>query len=217
MLKMKWENFSLEKEVDFCYHIRPWYEAEDEPGLSAIKRISMWLNLFKALLINKDINFETFLPYGMYTGVMWKHFTKNIRYVYYNTVVCSCPIWWLQSKICVKFIMRAFFGELSDMEPIKLDRMSKVCGHPTVNSTVTELISGRSLWLFLHINIYSKYFYHLLSSFSSFTSEDITILWIACQYLIHCTFGFISTSYLPQHAHLQLSELNCTLCIQVVF
>jgi hypothetical protein len=54
----------FEKEAEFCYLIRSWYEAEHDPGLSAVKRISSRLNLKHYLL--KHVNFETFPPYGMY-------------------------------------------------------------------------------------------------------------------------------------------------------
>jgi hypothetical protein len=104
-------------EAYFCQLIREFYEAEDEPGLSAFERTTRRLALREWLLT--DVNFCQFPPYGMYINgipnVMFQGFMTNIerRIQLFPYVKCGsyCP------RALGSLEAENLFGQFQDLDP----------------------------------------------------------------------------------------------------
>ena len=124
--------------------MREWYEAEDAAGLSALVRVERRLKLKSYLL--KDVDFGIFPPPGMFiegfSKTMFEGFLQRIdTLIQLYAVVKSGSF---NQRSVSSLVNETFFGELSEIEPIKLG-CPKAISIPRLMSTVTELQHYRSV------------------------------------------------------------------------
>lgn len=130
------------KEADFCNIIRSWYEAKDQPGLSAIERVQRRLRMKDYLLTG--IDFGVFPAFGLHVKGFSKVWFEGILQRIDTTIQLYSTVenGTFNQRAISSLVNETFFGELSDMEPTKLGCPNAV-SIPRLMATVTELLHYR--------------------------------------------------------------------------
>ena len=133
-VEAKMRELGYVNEADYCFIIRMWYDAEDEPGLSPVERCRRWLALKNYLL--DGVNLTVFPPLGKYVKglprVQYEGFLQRIDIKIQLYAIIRAPY---NQRSIGTLVNETFFGEITDMEPCKLgcpkainmDRLLKNC------------------------------------------------------------------------------------------
>ena len=136
------EELGYDKESKFCELVRNWYQAEDDPGISASKRAHDRL-MFRNYLLD-GVDFEQFPQYGNYIKgmprVMFEGFLQSIDTHMQLYPLCKGGTY--NQRSVSSLVNETFFGELQDLEPTRLG-CPKAVNIPRMMATVTEIMHYR--------------------------------------------------------------------------
>ena len=139
-LCMKRKGYVMESE--FCKLIREFYEAEDDPGLSAIERYQRRINFRKWLL--QSVQFNKFPPYGTHIRsiphIMFQGLLTNIdRRIQLFPYVKSGRY---NVRSLGSLEVENFFGEFQDIDP-KGSGVIKASEIPSALETACQMLKTR--------------------------------------------------------------------------
>ena len=131
-----------DKEPKFCELVRNWYQAEDDPGISASKRAHDRL-MFRNYLLD-GVDFEQFPQYGNYIKgmprVMFERFLQSIDTHMQLYPLCKGGTY--NQRSVSSLVNETFFGEQQDLEATRLG-CPKAVNIPRMMATVTEIMHYR--------------------------------------------------------------------------
>lgn len=133
----------FEAEADFCRLVREWYDAEDNPGISAENRAKAKLRFRDFLL--EESHLDRFPPpYGGAVHglppVLFEGLVSSIDTSIQLYAICREGTY--NQRAAQSLVNETFNGYLSELEPTKLG-CPKATGIPRLMSTVTEILHYR--------------------------------------------------------------------------
>ena len=141
-VELEMENLGFKQEAEFCSLIRGWFEAEDEPGLSALERHDRRMR-FRKWLLEKYDPFQlpppgthvNGIPIVMFEGIMCNIDRRTQLYA-----VCK------QGSYNVRSIgtldSENFFGEFQSLDP-RGSGVVRADDIPSTMETAVELLKAR--------------------------------------------------------------------------